>query len=156
MDIANVTASSSGATAMAGVGLDGLRGEDFMEILRCATHATDRLIILAAVLNDRQLLQTAEDSSAVYGGHLTPDLRGIGPDTATGQVRPGIGVNQIAAIAGNRHLVAAISEVEPAYRPDDKLTRVARAYPMRYIRTPRQGEHRGTQILRPGRPACGK
>ena len=33
MQAANVTASTNGATAMAGVGVDGLKGEDFMNIL---------------------------------------------------------------------------------------------------------------------------
>lgn len=33
MDVASITSSTSGTNSMAGVGLDGLRGEDFMQIL---------------------------------------------------------------------------------------------------------------------------
>ena len=72
MDIANVAASRAGATATMGVGLDGLRGEDFMKILITQLQYQDPFEPMG---NQEMVAQIASIRDLEMNTQLTGSLR---------------------------------------------------------------------------------
>lgn len=88
MDIANVTASMAGATAKAGVGLDGLRGEDFMTILIRQLQYQDPFEPMG---NQEMVAQIANIRELEMNTQLTSSLRQITEQQRAGSAAALIG-----------------------------------------------------------------
>jgi len=88
MDIASVTASSTGTTSTAGVGLDGLQGEDFMSILIAQLQNQDPFEPMG---NEEMVAQIANIRELEMNTQLTSSMKQITEQQRVGSVAALIG-----------------------------------------------------------------